>query len=103
MALIDHPFLSIYTRLVGIILCTHIFFFLSSLCNFSPWLPSLGLALLQLPMNLALVSAFAVVEAVGVSMEEAVAEVEEEVGELPANQQIWKLILLLLLRRLSFW
>ena len=50
-------------------------------------------------MILALVSALAVVEAMG----EAVAEVEEEVGELLANRQILKLLLLILLRGLSFW
>ena len=77
---------------------THIFFFLSSLCNFSPWLPRLAPVFLQPPMILVLVPALVVVEAV----EEAVAEVEEEVGALLANPQILKLHLLLL-RGMSFW
>ena len=81
---------------------THIFFFLSSLCNFSPWLPRLAPVFLQLPMILALVPALAVVEAVDEVVGEAVAEVEEEVGVLLANPQILKLHLLLL-RGMNFW
>ena len=81
---------------------TLIFFFLSFLCHFSPWLPSLAPVSLQPPMILALVPALVVVEAVDEAVEEAVAEVEEEVGALLANPQILKLHLLLL-RGMSFW
>ena len=85
---------------------THIFFFLSSLCNFSPWLPRLAPVFLQLPMILVPVPALAVVEAVDEAVEEAMEEAMAEVGEgahaLLNHPRILKLHLLLP-RETSFW
>jgi len=78
-------------------MCVRIFFFLFFSCN-SPWLPSSESELLRPPMNLVLVPVLAVVEAV----EEAVAEVGEEVHTLLNHPRILKLHLLLP-RETSFW